>query len=382
VNSRTKLPEKSRESYTGIDNHISKMSSRRLLSGANRSSGRPNTAAASSSRNSNNNTANNTPVELPEYEPPSCPLDPTARRALAELANNTDTRKYAEQLSQSLDILGKSVASLNDRLVERSSQLENQQGKRRDRAGDASEKEKGDLELTLEKAVASLRSSVPGVTERSEAAVREVIDWKVELQDGKAALEEAKRMVEEEGLRVASMSQRRAPRRRKREDDDEDDEDGGGEEVEQMDEDDDEPAEITGPLSFHDQARQKLIADYEAKSMYQRYGLSNDYIQFKKLWHDATHGADRKPLPNAKQWFDENDQEGGEDSDEDLIVAEEVIDLKCPLSLVMMKEPYTSKRCKHTFEKAAIFEFLHGRPQKCPQTGCNQVRRTVSFILP
>lgn len=357
------------------------MSSRRLLSGANR---RPNATASSSSRhtndNSNSNTTSSGPVELPEYEPPSCPLDPTARRALAELANNTDTRKYAEQLSQSLDLLGKSVAGLNDRLVERGSQLKNLQGKRRARAaggGDAEEgEEKGGYEMRLEKAVARLRAGVPGVTDRSEAAVREVIDWKVELQDGKAALEEAKQMVEEEGLRVASSkSNRRASRRRKRGGDDEDDEDRGGEEDEQMDEDDEEePMDITGPLSFHDQAKQKLFADYEAKSKYQRYALNNDYIQFKKLWHDSKHGADRKPLPNATQWFNEDGQEGGEESDEDLIVAEEVIDLKCPLSLVMMREPYTSKKCKHTFEKAAIFEFLHGRSQKCPQTGCNEVR--------
>ncbi|KAF7515403.1 hypothetical protein G7054_g14597 [Neopestalotiopsis clavispora] len=107
--------------------------------------------------------------------------------------------------------------------------------------------------------------------------------------------------------------------------------------------------------------------------LYQRYGLNNDYIQFKKLWHDAAH-RDGKALPDASKWFssrgghqqhdggdeDGDEEEGEDDEDDDLIVAREKKDLRCPLSMVMMQEPYTSAKCNHTFEKRAIQEFLRG----------------------
>jgi SUMO ligase MMS21 Smc5/6 complex component len=191
-------------------------------------------------------------------------------------------------------------------------------------------------------------------------------------------------MVEAEAGRVGhalARRQERGARRRRREEEDEDEEVGEGrmaEDEEMYDDDEDDSVHITGCLSFHNQAREKLIADYEAKSLYQRYGLNNDYIQFKNLWHEAAHGDDGKPLPEAARWFSQNngDREDAEDEDEDLVIAGEVVDLKCPLSLVMMTEPYTSKQCKHTFQKVAIMEYLKSQPRgggTCPQSGCDKV---------
>ncbi|KAI0133565.1 zinc-finger of the MIZ type in Nse subunit-domain-containing protein [Xylariales sp. AK1849] len=352
------------------------MSNRRLLSHAHggRPRGRPSTTASNPTPSSKGRR-HRSPIELPDYEPPSCPLDSSARTALSELSNVASTRKYSEQLSHSLKLLGATVAEINDRYVDRKASLKHLQDKRREKDGDV---EKSDHEKALEVAVGMLREKVPGVTEKSEKAVREVIDWNVEVMDGRQALEEARQMVEEESGRAGGAGARGVRRRRRNEEE----ESKGGEDDDMGDPEDD--IEVTGALRYHATAKEKMATDWASQSLYRRYGLNNDYVQFKKLWHDAVHGNEGKPLPNPERWFNENGEEGVDDEDEDLIIAEEVIDLKCPLSLIVMTEPYTSDKCKHTFEKTAISEFLNskpGRKAQCPQTGCNKELSMKDFHL-
>ena len=47
------------------------------------------------------------------------------------------------------------------------------------------------------------------------------------------------------------------------------------------------------------------------------------------------------------------------DDDEDLIVASERISTKCPLTLLTMKDPVTSQKCPHSFEKEAILSMIN-----------------------
>ncbi|KAH6648027.1 zinc-finger of the MIZ type in Nse subunit-domain-containing protein [Truncatella angustata] len=166
-------------------------------------------------------------------------------------------------------------------------------------------------------------------------------------------------------------------------------EDQEDEEEEEEGEEDEDDIQITGPLQRLRDNKRKLLSDYEGKSLYQRYGLNNDYINFKKLWHLALQppGAEEKPLPDATRWFDgrNDDSDDEEDEDEDVVVAGEVRSLRCPLSQVMMTEPYTNRDgCKHTFEKAAIFEYLGNKPGRrgmCPQTGCGKEVALNDFSL-
>ena len=67
------------------------------------------------------------------------------------------------------------------------------------------------------------------------------------------------------------------------------------------------------------------------------------------------------------------------DDDDDLVVEREIRDLKCPLSLRMMKDPYSNHKCQHTFEKSAIMDFLrtNGGVAKCPV--CTEVRKLYSW---
>ncbi|KJZ78605.1 hypothetical protein HIM_01996 [Hirsutella minnesotensis 3608] len=47
-----------------------------------------------------------------------------------------------------------------------------------------------------------------------------------------------------------------------------------------------------------------------------------------------------------------------------------------------MEEPYSNVKCKHTFEKAAILDYLPargGNAVQCPQTGCSQTFSRATF---
>lgn len=338
------------------------MSGRRLVSGANRNRGRPSSSSSHQQLRG--------PVELPEYETPTCPLDEGARRALTELSNNQDARKYGEQLNQSLKALENSVRDINDKYSQRKMNLKSLQEKRREKGV-----EKSEAERQMEQVVEKLRKEVPQLTKSSDLAVREIIDWKVELADGKRAMEITKERVQEAAAHAPPPPRPRGARRRRDRDGDNEDDEGEDGEMDDVD-DDGPPVQIPGPLTFLKEERDKLAADYASKSLYERYGLDNDYIHFKGIWHDAEFGQEGKVLPDASRWFNEDGGGGGDEEDDDLIVQEEHIDLRCPLSLVEMSDPVTGRKCRHAFERVAIEEYLNGHPgnaAKCPQAGCDQM---------
>ncbi|KAI0391833.1 hypothetical protein F5Y17DRAFT_386824 [Xylariaceae sp. FL0594] len=310
-------------------------------------------------------------VEMPEYEPPSCPMDAAARKALSELStNNSDLRKYEEQLKTSLELLTSTVRDINDRYSTRKSDI---QSSRCGRSGTEEEEEyfqvEGGDEIRKEirhiddEALAVLRDAVPSLSAECEKAVRDVIDLRVEVEDGRMALRETVKKVEFESANAALRN-----REANRQEDEEEDEEGGN--ANNADPD------VIGPLRILKKEKEKAATDYATKSLEERYAVDNDYIGFKRLWWDATHsGASDKPLPDPSRWF-KNNNEGEEEEDEEVVVAEEHISIYCPLSMVVMKEPYTSKVCKHTFNKPAIVQFLRSQPEckaTCPLTGCDKV---------
>ncbi|KAI0176552.1 zinc-finger of the MIZ type in Nse subunit-domain-containing protein [Hypoxylon sp. FL1284] len=327
--------------------------SRRLQSAAERNRGRPSATSSSHSQSQRRDE----PAELPEYEPPTFPLDAERRRALSQLSSSKDARKYEQQLDKSIELLSASVSGLNDRLSERREALQKYREKR------GQDGDKSDQERAQEKAVLMLERTVPQLTDECDHAVRGVVDLKMELDDSRKAFKDMERQIEVE---LARAAQRRSDR---------------------ADDDDDMPdaniPAVTGPLQLLKEAKEKAAADYAAMGLYQKYGLNNDYIGFKRLWHDSIE-RDGKPLPDASRWFTENGGRDEADDDEDLIIAEEHVDIRCPLSMGVMQDPYTSRKCKHTFEKSSIVEFLRsqrGGRARCPQTGCRE-EITISDFQP
>ncbi len=132
------------------------------------------------------------------------------------------------------------------------------------------------------------------------------------------------------------------------------------------------------------------------------YATNNTYIGFKRIVHDALHpGDDAPPLANPSTWFPTDAallpstntrsraraDGDGDDDDDDLAIASERISIKCPLTLLPYKDPVTSSKCPHSFEKAAILDMIArsaGRlggekAVKCPV--CEMVRSIFSLSL-
>jgi len=245
------------------------------------------------------------------------------------------------------------------------------------------EEEKNEHELSLEEYVAELDAAITELTDSSEEALRWVIDCRAELEDQQVVLEKVMEGLNAQQPRPEPKRPEKRRRVSKRHVGDEDDEDGEDAEAQEEEEVEDTGTEAQPPLAgvkdLLDTARRSKTEEYEALSAHQRYAVNNDYIAFKRNWHDALHPEDQVPLPDPSTWFDEHgrptkDVAANANEDDDLVVEREIIDLKCPLSLQKMKEPYSNHQCKHTFEKAAIVEFIqsNGGVAKCPV--CSKVR--------
>ncbi|RDA91266.1 hypothetical protein CP533_0655 [Ophiocordyceps camponoti-saundersi (nom. inval.)] len=318
-------------------------------------------------------TTTSTASTLPPYEPPSCELDQEASRKLSDLANNRGHSLYDAQVKECLRHLNLSVRDLNERLSDQLDRLSNLRSRRAQKGLDIT-----DDEHRLSQHVTTFEADVDDLTRQSEAAVRDCIDRRLELEDEATILEKLAN-----GSIAASATQP--------DDDDDDDDD---------DNDENKPStSAPSTLKAFRQARSAKLAEQE--NHYRRYALHNDYIAFKKSWHDAVAGKDGPPLPDASKWFrpdgqpvmktrpqgatnrsagaaddddevDENDEVEVDDDDDDVAIAREVISVNCPLTLRPMVEPYSNNKCKHTFEKSAIIDYLSGQTEvQCPQTGCS-----------
>jgi hypothetical protein len=292
-------------------------------------------------------------IALPDYEPPACPLTDTARRNLNDLSNTRTSAVYQQQVSESIRLLGFSVSDIHERLRTQRENLESQKARREEKGTDKTEDEQ-----RLEAHLTKFEERVNELTESSEKAVRELIDHRAELEDEAGILSEL------HDITSAEAHQQRQDQEEQGEGDDQKDQVAASSVVE----------------TFND-LRVKKEAEYKNMSAHQRYALNNDYVGFKKLWHDAAAGEEGPPLPDTSRWFTQDGEPvmdgaaagAADDDDDDIAVARETISINCPLTLQPMKDPYTNRNCKHTFEKSALFEYLPMRGEsQCPQAGCSQ----------
>ncbi|KAG8671315.1 hypothetical protein FPOAC2_04646 [Fusarium poae] len=296
---------------------------------------------------SSNPSSSSSTVALPDYEPPVCPLTDAARRSLNDISNTRVSAVYQQQVSESIRLLGFSVSDIHERLRTQRENLENQKARRQEKGTDRSEDEQ-----RLEAHLAKFEDRVNELTESSEKAVRELIDRRAELEDEAGILSELY------DISSAEVHQQRQT---------------------QEEQGEDEEQKASSVIETFKDLRDKKEAEYKNMSAHQRYALNNDYAGFKKLWHDAAAGEEGPPLPDASRWFTQDGEPvmdttaGADDDDDDIAVARETISINCPLTLQTMKDPYTNRNCKHTFEKSALLEYLPMRGESdCPQAGCSQ----------
>ncbi|KAF2026582.1 hypothetical protein EK21DRAFT_115638 [Setomelanomma holmii] len=369
------------------------MSSRIRNSTARPTASRPSATGPSSSRNAADD-------QLPPYKKPSHPLDLESTRQLRDLQSRSlnDVKRHNKQAQEAVTT---TAGSVNDMLREHSEYLARRQkkwdaGKALDGREDE-EQAMQELQEKVEEATAKLEESMRAVIDSGVAAQRidETLDWL--RQNAPKQLEnEYQTQISQRATQRQSQLQ---SQRRQEADGDED-----------MSEEDFADGPTPGPTPLDGtrvtlngvselfQERQQRQKDtYTSLSLTARYARNNEYREFKRLVHDAKFGDSGLLLGHEDTWFTEtgspapgitNTQRGDFDDDDDIIMDKATISTRCPITFQQYKEPYTSVKCPHTFEKNAILEMIRTSPNKtgvggpggrgvkcveCPVTGCSQL---------
>ena len=234
-----------------------------------------------------------------------------------------------------------------------------------------------------------MRASTEEMTGKLEMGVRMMIDASEEVNIVERALQELEANITAGSGVLAptqstlGASQFRRNRRLDVDDDNENEEENIGE----------------GAVEALKQKIGQHRAAYEASTLTDRYASHNDYVGFKKIVHDAHYpGEEAPPMPHASTWFGEsgstqlssnNGPRGTQpDEDDDLVMASERISVKCPITLTEMKDPVSSTKCPHNFEKQAFLEMVNNsdlrigndgrrnlgtKAMRCPVAGCDVV---------
>lgn len=318
-------------------------------------------------------------MELPPYEPPTCPLSDDHKRQLNDFCTGRLNDTYEKQIAQSAKLLSQSVYGINERVTNRKKTAAQnaERAAKRKHGGDDGE---GDDEAAAaaeraEGEVRELEDEVLDLATQIEEAMRQALDMQATLEDEKSTLRELPELVTARQQSVVEQAQQDR----------------------EAEEDEAEPPEVPGvpTLDLLREVCGAKAAEYDGMTPYDKYAINNKYIDFKQSWHEGLYqNPDDIPLPDATRWFDrdgrprletrrdEQRAEAGEDEDmdgdedDDIQIAREKRSFRCPLSLAVIREPYTCRLCKHFFEKNAITEYIkgpngRGRSAQCPVSGCH-----------
>ena len=329
-------------------------------------------------------------------------------------------------MQDAIACLSENASSLNDTVRDKATVVE--KNRTRHDKNDADNEEEEARIQQLEQDVENLRAKADTMTVQMEGDLRKLLDTREYFNSVRPVLQE----VNNEATAFSrtnpssstqpqstqqTRSQRRAAQRANNDDaDDVDDDDNDN----QNDDDDDEyhPFTPTDPTNALTQStslppapislfKTKLVRrrdKYQNLSNRQRYSADNDYRNFRRVLHDSRYGDTDIPLAHESTWFTASgdatlpqpgvtDAQAGagadDDSDDDLQIAKETISTKCPLTLQEFREPVTSRKCPHSFEKEAILGMIDNpsnvmrvggsnqrgardgtRAVQCPVTGC------------
>ncbi|MCJ1340144.1 hypothetical protein MMC09_005438 [Bachmanniomyces sp. S44760] len=386
-------------------------------------------------------------AQLPPYEPPSQPLNPTAQFALQNLSHTHKLDSLKGHIRTANNLLAATAGEANDRLVSREGEWARKKAKREQNGSGAGNDGGQGEDQEGEKEMVDMRIRVQTLTDQLEEKVRGMVDLESGLEANEKVLADigsgnaggGKVMATQSSLGHSQFRQSGRRGRRGGVNGDDDEVDGGG-----ADEGMDGNEDLMGSEGVADQFKKKLeehereyarltmqsryvlfwidssadaesppsrhLNTYKSASSKHRYAGSNSYINFKRTVHDARHpGDDAPPLPHASTWFAQpnsrtksrskthanadanangntssthqhrqknttstntnapfpssptainSDSNSDSNTDSDLEIATERITLNCPLTLLPLHEPLTSRKCPHSFEASAITEML------------------------
>ncbi|KAL6232715.1 zinc-finger of the MIZ type in Nse subunit-domain-containing protein [Aspergillus navahoensis] len=326
---------------------------------------------------------------LPLYEPPIAPLTDTGRQALLALLRSQNLRQLKTHIEHVEAKLTDAAGEVNERLTDAKVRAKKRAERERDRGasrtmtdavdGDGDGGENMDGEDGEEAArLRELEESVEAVTGRLDENMRRAVDSAVRVDGLGEVL--GKLQGEAEASANANNQRQRQRRRRLAEVEDEGEE-GEGDLYEATPE----PEVDRKELSLKERL-ERTMAENQTKwnemTLTERYSKHNDYVGFYRIIHEAKNpGEDMPPLPHASTWFahleDPNtptrlssdaarsrntrqrphNTSSASDSD-DLAIERERISLRCPLTLLPFRDPVTSTKCPHSFEREAITSMI------------------------
>ncbi|KAF1953221.1 hypothetical protein CC80DRAFT_551615 [Byssothecium circinans] len=338
-------------------------------------------------------------AELPPYKKPSHPLTLGAQDQIKAL-NGREIALLKEQSKQAEQRITDAAGLINDKLREHEDEIAKRK-KRWERGLDTETQEDEEAALTMlqgkvEEMTKQLEESIRGIIDTGVAAKRmeESLQWLYQHAPERLQTEYMTQTSQRESLR---QSQSQRARRTQ-------DSDGDADVDTEMPEsegptpgptplDGSRPV-LTGIGELFDDRLNRKKDEYTSQSLLLRYAENEVYASFKGIVHDARFQDDR-PLPKPDSWFTATGspapgvtERGGDEDDDDIVMDRATISTRCPLTFQKFKEPWTSSKCPHTFEKTAILEMIRVSPDRvdaipgrantgrraieCPVPGCSQ----------
>ncbi|GLB02342.1 hypothetical protein AtubIFM57258_003687 [Aspergillus tubingensis] len=358
---------------------------------------------------------------LPPYEPPTSTLttlshQPTTAPALSALLATHTSSTLKTHLQHAQEKLTDAAGEINERLTDAKERSKKAKERRRNlrshtfgnNNNDGGEEDGSEEEEEEEGGIEEFEERVNATTKILEETIRGVIDKEVRGEEvGRVIAGLEGGVVERMRVRGVRRSQRGVQLRRRRgrgdeEGGSEEEEEEGGEE-EGVDVDEDEEGAVPFLAQFEEELQGKM-EEYNGLSLTRRYTTNNSYIGFYKIIYEAKHiGDEIPPPPHPSTWFshleDPHSQppshhhpststtttnttnsrkptrshpqpspSASEDNDDDdeIAIQTERISLKCPLTLLPFRDPVSSTKCPHSFEREAIFTMIGGSNQMVP----------------
>lgn len=309
-------------------------------------------------------------------QPQAASLNNEGQQGLAQLLQNDAPRKRLQaRQRKAAQILQVAAGEVNDRAYH--ARLRHGNKLRRLEADGEVEPEEELDEYNL------YQDQINDVTERLDLGVRGVIDdidWLANLPDALQAVAAKAGAIAEETQRTQNTIAMTTQRSRRTVDDDDEDVD--------MQEDSEQPAvtqldPLDAPSALLQAAFEKRTSIWNALSLTDKYAKSNEYKGFYTTIHDSKYpgqaGQDDVPVPHETMWFateegrqTENEVVSGvatgDADDDELQVDHVVIRIRCPFTLQIFKDPVTSKKCPHSFERSAFYDVLKTTDKHLPFT--------------
>ncbi|KAI9765405.1 MAG: hypothetical protein M1840_007363 [Geoglossum simile] len=318
-------------------------------------------------------------AEMPPYQPQEYPITAAQARQIASLSQSHSFTKLKKHLQDACDIVTTLAGDANDRSVEK-------QGTHKRRTARRAQLGLDDDEYEEERAqeVLGYAERAEQMTDEMEAITRDIIDSGDRVLATENVIRDLSRDVAagpRTSQAIASGQGRRGPRGSSGAESDES-EQGGNE--------DQNPVEnFPRPLEMLQASLSQYKTQYESQSLRARYANHNSYIGFKRIVHDSRHPEDNPPpLPNPNTWFPSENgssatrasqaHRGAQvDDDDDIEIEKENISLNCPLTLLPFKDPVSSKKCPHSFERTAILPMIQNSEARLGGTRRGDGERAV-----